>query len=61
MPYQWPMNLQDLFRERYPQVTLLFTGRPDTEVQLIPGTGHVAASRLPEVIPVIAAWLRRRL
>lgn len=41
--------------------TLVFTGRRDTEVQLIPGTGHVAASKLPEVIPVIAAWLSRHL
>ena len=41
--------------------TLVFQGRPDTEVHLIPGTGHVAASKLPEVMPVIISWLRARL
>ena len=43
------------------QDTLLFTGRRDTEVRLVPGTGHVAASKLPEVVPVIAEWLAKHL
>lgn len=43
------------------QDTLLFTGRRDTEVWLVPDTGHVAASKLPEVVPVIAEWLGKHL
>ncbi|MEU6580885.1 hypothetical protein [Nocardia sp. NPDC046763] len=31
--------------------TPTFSGRRDTEVHLIPGTGHVAAAKLPEVLP----------
>lgn len=41
--------------------TLLFTGRRDTDVRLVPDSGHVAASKLPEVIPVIADWLAQHL
>ncbi|MFE2993589.1 alpha/beta hydrolase [Nocardia sp. NPDC059246] len=41
--------------------TLTFSGRRDTEVHLIPGTGHVAASKLPEVLPLITTWLRNHL
>jgi esterase FrsA len=41
--------------------TAVFEGRRDTEVHLIPGTGHVAASKLPEVIPLMVNWLRARL
>jgi esterase FrsA len=41
--------------------TLVFTGRRATDVHLIEGTGHVAASKLPEVIPLIVAWLRNHL
>ena len=37
--------------------TLVFQGRPDTEVHLIEGTGHVAMSKAPEVVPKIIAWL----
>lgn len=37
--------------------TLVFTGRRDTTVDLVPGTGHVAASKLPQVIPVMTTWL----
>jgi esterase FrsA len=38
--------------------TLVFEGRPDTEVHLLDGTGHCAVSRLPEVIAMITGWLR---
>jgi esterase FrsA len=31
--------------------TLVFQGSPDPEVILVPGTGHVAASKLPGVTP----------
>ncbi|MEY9894528.1 esterase FrsA [Catenulispora sp. MAP12-49] len=41
--------------------TLVFTGRRDTEVHLIEGTGHVAASKLAEVVPIIIDWLRIHL
>ncbi|MGO9351478.1 MAG: alpha/beta fold hydrolase [Mycobacterium sp.] len=38
--------------------TLVLEGRPQTEVHLIEGTGHVAMSKAPEVVPMIIAWLR---
>lgn len=38
--------------------TLVFQGRPDTEVHLIDGTGHVAMSKAAEVVPMIIGWLR---
>jgi esterase FrsA len=38
--------------------TLVFEGHPNTEVHLIEGTGHVAMSKAPEVVPMIIAWLR---
>jgi esterase FrsA len=41
--------------------TLAFEGRPDTEVHLIPGTGHVAMSKAAQVVPVIIGWLRNQL
>ena len=41
--------------------TLVFQGRADTEVILVPGTGHCAASKLPEVMPIMISWLRARL
>lgn len=41
--------------------TLVFEGRPDTEVHLIEGTGHVAMSKAPEVVPMIIAWLHNAL
>jgi esterase FrsA len=41
--------------------TLVFRGRPNTEVHLIEGTGHVAMSKAPEVVPKIIAWLRTLL
>ena len=41
--------------------TLVFEGRPDTEVHLIAGTGHVAMSKAAEIIPMVSAWLHRQL
>jgi esterase FrsA len=41
--------------------TLVFQGRPNTEVHLIPDTGHVARSKLPEVMPMMLSWLRAQL
>jgi esterase FrsA len=38
--------------------TLVFKDRPQTEVQLIPGTGHCAMSKLGDVMPAIVGWLR---
>ena len=37
--------------------TLVFQGRPNTEVHLVDGTGHCAMSKAPEVVPKIIAWL----
>ncbi|MFJ6181830.1 alpha/beta fold hydrolase [Streptomyces sp. NPDC092295] len=41
--------------------TLVFEGRRDTEVHLLPGTGHCAVTRLPEVLRIISEWLPRTL
>ncbi|HEY1738752.1 MAG TPA: alpha/beta hydrolase [Acidimicrobiia bacterium] len=41
--------------------TLVFDGRPDTEVHLIEGTGHVCVSKLDTVLPMMLGWLRERL
>lgn len=41
--------------------TLCFEGRPRTEVRLLPGTGHCAMSKAPEVVPMIISWLRTQL
>lgn len=41
--------------------SLVFQGRRDTVVKLIPGTGHCAMSKLPEVMPIVTDWLRRAL
>jgi esterase FrsA len=41
--------------------TLIFQGRPKTEVHLIEDTGHVAMSKAAEVVPMIIAWLRAQL
>jgi esterase FrsA len=38
--------------------TLVFQGRPNTEVHLIEGTGHCAMSKAPQVIPMLIGWLR---
>lgn len=40
--------------------TLIFKGRPNTDVDLMPGTGHCAASKLPEVMTRVIGWLRDR-
>jgi esterase FrsA len=37
--------------------TLLFENRENCEVHLIPGTGHCAFSKLPEVMALIVRWL----
>ncbi|MDP9869029.1 MULTISPECIES: alpha/beta hydrolase [Streptosporangium] len=41
--------------------TLVFQGRRDTRVELIPGTGHCAVTKLPEVMPIVVDWLRQTL
>ena len=41
--------------------TLVFEGRRDTEVVLIPDTGHCASSKLPEAMATILGWLGRTL
>jgi esterase FrsA len=41
--------------------TLVFQGRPNTEVHLIEDTGHCAMSKAPETVPKIVAWLRSKL
>ena len=38
--------------------TLLFEGRANTEVHLIPGTGHCAVSKIGEVMTTINGWLK---
>jgi esterase FrsA len=37
--------------------TLVFQGRRDTAVELIPDTGHCATSKLPQAMNTIASWL----
>ncbi|WP_326725780.1 alpha/beta hydrolase [Streptomyces sp. NBC_00243] len=41
--------------------TLVFEGRRDTEVHLLPDTGHCAITKLPEVLQIISEWLPRTL
>ncbi|MEV6425753.1 alpha/beta hydrolase [Streptomyces sp. NPDC051662] len=41
--------------------TLVFEGRRATEVHLLPGTGHCAVTKLPEVLGIISEWLPRTL
>ena len=41
--------------------TLVFQGRRDTEVHLIPDTGHCAVSKLHEVLPLLLDWLHNTL
>ncbi|MEO3874783.1 hypothetical protein ABGB18_38865 [Nonomuraea sp. B12E4] len=41
--------------------TLVFQGRRDTRVELIPGTGHCAVTKLAQVMPIIYDWLTRTL
>ena len=39
--------------------TLVFEGRPNTEVHLMPDTGHCATSKLPEAVGLMFSWLQR--
>lgn len=39
--------------------TLVFQGRRDTVVDLIPDAGHCAPTKLPYVMATIADWLTR--
>ena len=41
--------------------SLVFQGRRNTEVHLIPDTGHCATSKLPEAVGLMFSWLRRTL
>jgi esterase FrsA len=41
--------------------TLVFTGRQDTEVELVPDSGHCAVSRLGDVLPKMIGWVNRAL
>ncbi|SEP19929.1 alpha/beta hydrolase family protein [Amycolatopsis saalfeldensis] len=41
--------------------TLVFEGRRDTTVELIPDTGHCAASKLPQAMATVAGWLKQAL
>ncbi|MGW7446761.1 alpha/beta hydrolase [Kitasatospora sp. NPDC054795] len=41
--------------------TLVFAGRRDTRVELIPDTGHCAISRFDEAMALIVPWLRTTL
>jgi esterase FrsA len=38
--------------------TLVFEGRRDTSVHLIPDTGHCAATKSAEAFGIIQTWLR---
>jgi esterase FrsA len=38
----------------------VFEGRPNTEVHVIPDAGHCAVTKLPELIPLMTAWLTRQ-
>ncbi|NUP42129.1 MAG: alpha/beta hydrolase [Streptomyces sp.] len=39
--------------------TLVFAGRRDTEVHLLPDTGHCAVSKMPEVLQLMFEWIDR--
>src|SRR5205823_11780996 len=41
--------------------TLVFTGRRDTHVELLSGTGHCAVSELSAVVPKMISWLSEHL
>jgi esterase FrsA len=41
--------------------TLLFAGRRDTRVELLPETGHCAISKLDEVVALMIDWLNETL
>jgi esterase FrsA len=41
--------------------TLVFRGRRDTRVALLPDTGHCAITKLGDVVPLIISWLNETL
>jgi len=41
--------------------TLVFRGRSNTRVELLPDTGHCAASKLADVLPLTIDWLNETL
>jgi esterase FrsA len=41
--------------------TLVFQGRRDTRVELLPDTGHCAISKLETVVPLMIDWLNQTL
>jgi esterase FrsA len=41
--------------------TVVFQGRRDTEVHLIPDTGHCATTKLPDAIGLVFSWLQHTL
>jgi esterase FrsA len=41
--------------------TLVFEGRRDTRVELLPDAGHCATSKLGAVVPAIATWIAETL
>ena len=43
------------------QDTLVFVGRRDTRVELLPDTGHCAISKLGDVAPLMIDWLNETL
>lgn len=43
------------------QDTLVFEGRKDTEVLLLPDTGHCAVTKLDVVIPKMIGWIAQQL
>ena len=40
---------------------MVFQDRPGIEVILVPGTGHCAAVKLPQITSAMISWLRARL
>lgn len=43
------------------QDTLVFQGRRDTDVHLLPDTGHCAVTKLPEAMMIMMGWLTEKL
>lgn len=43
------------------QDTLVFEGRRETRVELLPDTGHCATSKLGEVVPLMIGWLNETI
>lgn len=40
--------------------TLVFRGRRDTDVHLLPDTGHCAVSKMPQVLQMLFEWMDRQ-